>query len=90
MLEGILPVHSQEKLLRDANEYLSELRSNFYQVRNGNCRLEFVVCLPSVRTSVFAEDLVNRDRLREMFQNHAIIAPFSKLYQCVFLTAYAR
>ena len=79
MLEGILPLHSQQKLLRDANEYLSELKSNFYQVRNGNCRLEFVVCLPSVWTSICAEDLVNRDRLHEMFQNHAIIAPFSKI-----------
>lgn len=79
MIEGILPAHSQQKLIKEADEYLSELKSNFYQVRNGNCRLEFVVCLPSVMTNVIAVDVVNIESLYEMLQHHAMIAPFSKI-----------
>ena len=77
IIEDILPIHSQQKLIKEADEYLSELKSNFYQVRNGNCRLEFVVCLPSVMTNVIAVDVVNIESFYGML--HAMIAPFSKI-----------
>ena len=80
MVEGILAVQSRQKICREANEYLSELKNNFAQVRDASCRLEFVICLPSVSNTIIALDLVNRERMLNLFKEYPMIAPFSKMY----------
>lgn len=79
-VEGILSGPSQQKLCREVNEYLTELKNNFFQVRNGHCRLELVVCLPYVYKSISAVNVVNTDNLFELFRQRPMIAPFSKIY----------
>ncbi len=79
MVDRILPMHSQQKVRREADDYLTELKSNFAQVRNGNCRLEFVIRLPDTCINIIASDLINKEKLFELFQNQPMIAPFSKI-----------
>ena len=80
LVKGILTGPSQQKLYKEALDYLSELKSNFFQFRNGYCRLELVACLPSVYTSITPIEMVNTTRLFEMFRDRPMIAPFSKIY----------
>ena len=80
MVEGILRGPSQQKLRRESVDYLSELKSNFSQVRQGKCRLEFVVCLPSVEKSIAGLDVVNTDNLLKLLRDQPMVAPFSTIY----------
>ena len=80
MVEGILAGPGQQKLSRESVEYLSEMKSNFSQVRQGNCRLEFVVCLTSVEKIITALDVVNTDSLLKLLRDQPMVAPFSKIY----------
>ena len=58
MVEGILGGPSQQKLRRESVD--------FSQVRQGNCHLEFVVCLSSVEKSIAGLDVVNTDNLLKL------------------------
>lgn len=63
MANGILRKTSQTKLNQDALQFLSETCNNFNQRREGNCRMEFVVALPSVCRTLAPSDLVEESKL---------------------------
>lgn len=76
--EGIFRKASQNKLNKDALEYLSEIRNNFNQIRTGTCRMEFVVALPTIRFHIVASDLIFEDQILGLLKERAMVVPFSK------------
>lgn len=78
LAEGILRRPSQTKLNQDALQYLSEIRNNFNQLREGKCRMEFVVALPRVCRHLDASDLVYEEKLLRLLKEEPMIVPFEK------------
>ena len=80
MLEGLMPELAQRNLYKDAQTYMSEIHSNFFQCDKGVCRLEFVVSLNEGVNEIDASHFIKLDRLSEFLEFHPVIVPFFRSF----------
>jgi len=71
--------NSSEALMKEGQNYISEVRSNFMKMTRSVCRLEFVMSLPStlIVDTVLAKDLVDVSHLFEVLRDVDVLIPFA-------------
>lgn len=76
LANGILRENSQTKVNQEAQKYLSEILNNFNQLRESNCRMEFVMGLNSVCRNLVPSELIDEFKLCQLLKEEPMIVPF--------------
>jgi len=82
-VDGIFPENIKKSMYGDSIKYLSEIHNNFFQCREGVCRLEFVVALREAVHEVDGASLINEEMVKKLIASHPVIVPFLKGFDVV-------